>query len=59
MTPGDFFAALKADPRDIMPDHSLRELTVWRVVRTREEWGRSTPGWANPEGPETYTVVSP
>jgi hypothetical protein len=54
----EFFAALKADPRDIMPCHEQRDVTVWKVQRTGAEWGRSTPGWANPEGAETYQVRS-
>lgn len=49
-----FFDALKADPRDIMPSHQERERTKWRVVRTGEVWGVSTPGWANPGDPKCY-----
>ena len=53
-----FFAALKADPRDIMPSHQDRERTKWRVVRTGEVWGVSTPGWANPGAPKCYAIRS-
>jgi hypothetical protein len=50
----EFFALLKADPRDIMPrpreDHSSWE------TRDREVWGWSTPGWKNPGAPQMYAV---
>ena len=52
----EFFAALKADPRDIMPSHTERERTKWRVVRTGAVWGVSTPGWANPGDPKCYAI---
>lgn len=54
-----FFAALKADSRDIMPDHSAPDFTLWRVVWTREVWGRTEPGWKNAGlVPPTYALAS-
>lgn len=50
VTKEEFFAALKADPCDIMLgiQHSPY-YTTWET-RSREVWGRSTPGWKNPRG---------
>jgi|SRR5215471_17211346 len=48
VTREEFFRILKADARDIMPDHSEPDVTTWRVVSTRQAWGLSAPGWRNP-----------
>lgn len=42
-----FFAALKADSRDIMPHLTDRTYSTWETPR-RDVWGWSAPGWANP-----------
>ncbi len=47
VTKDEFFATLKADPRDIMPSHDNPTFTEWRVVATRAMWGWSYPGWKN------------
>jgi len=53
----EFFAALKADPRDVMPDHSEPLRTVWRDVRSRQVFGVTTPGWQGPfNEAETYQI---
>ena len=28
----------------------------WQVVKGRELWGRSFPGWKNPGDPEAYFI---
>lgn len=50
-----FFATLFADRRDIMPRHSQRNYTTWET-KSREVWGWSTPGWANPGDPKRYAI---
>lgn len=47
VTEEEFFALLKADPRDIMPNHDFPEFTRWLVQSNRAVWGWSTPGWRN------------
>lgn len=56
VTKDEFIAALKADPRDIMPTTENREFTVWRVQSTRAVFGWSAPGWANPGAPKAWAV---
>lgn len=51
-----FFAMLYADKRDIMPNNESPTSTFWRVVRTRDAWGWSAPGWSNPRDPKMYAV---
>lgn len=46
VTKEEFFAALRADKRDIMPSVRERCFTTWETTR-REAWGWSAPGWAN------------
>lgn len=54
----EFFALLRMDPRDIMPNHDANpEFTVWETPH-REVWGRSVPGWRNPGAPQEYAVVA-
>lgn len=43
---GEFFAAMKADPRDIMPSNRWPLFTLWED-RVRNVWGWSVPGWKN------------
>lgn len=57
VTQDEFFAALKADRRDIMPTTEKPDETLWRVVATRELWGRSTPGWKNPGTTSSYEIA--
>jgi hypothetical protein len=54
VTQEEFFAALKADPRDIMPSLAYSTTyTVWET-RDRAEWGRTFPGWRNPGDDPAY-----
>lgn len=57
VTKDEFFAALKADARDIMPTTENREFTIWRAQYTRAVFGWSAPGWANPGAPKAWAVV--
>ena len=59
IAPADFFALLKADPRDIMPNHDAPDVTVWQTVHGRIPFGESRPGWKNPEGPVSYHLHKP
>jgi hypothetical protein len=43
-----FFAALNADARDIMPSVLSPDCTRWET-KTRQLWGWSLPGWKHPE----------
>lgn len=53
----EFFAALAADRRDIMPTTEARTFTPWRVVATREMWGWSSTGYASPYGtPKVFAL---
>lgn len=53
----EFFAALKADPRDVMPNHDEPFRTVWQAQRNGLAFGVTTPGWKGPfcEAP-TYSI---
>ncbi len=50
-----FFQALYADARDIMPSANDPECTRWET-RNRQLWGWSSPGWKNPNGEKTYAI---
>lgn len=56
VTKEEFFAALYADPRDIMPciQHSPF-YTTWEF-RNREVWGWSAPGWKNPRDEKIFAL---
>lgn len=57
VTKDEFFAALKADQRDIMPTTEAREYTPWRVQATRAMWGWSSKGYASKFGePEVWAI---
>lgn len=56
VTKDEFFAALSADPRDIMPNIDAREYTLWQT-RDRAVFGWSVPGWANPGGPKAWAIA--
>lgn len=51
----EFFAALYADPRDIMPTHNAPDHTQWET-KSRQLWGWSTPGWKNPGTEHQYAI---
>ena len=51
-----FFAALRADRRDIMPSHREPLITSWEVTATRERWGWSYPGWKNTGEPKRWAL---
>lgn len=59
VTEGEFFAALKADPRNIHP-RPERTMSVWEVVAFRTVFAITTPGYADHRGsdgkknPERY-----
>lgn len=56
-----FFEALGADPRDIMPVHDRPHETFWKVQArgvVGEVFGWSTPGWKNPGDPKLYATVA-
>lgn len=57
VTHDEFFAALKADPRDIMPQHDNPTFTNWEVVHGRKLWGWSYPGWKNVGETERYAIA--
>lgn len=42
----EFFEALQADPRDIMPSVMNPMFTTWET-KDRKVWGWATPGWKN------------
>ncbi|MGN8188690.1 hypothetical protein ACTJLD_22140 [Burkholderia sp. 22088] len=56
VTKEEFFAALYADPRDIMPciQHSPF-YTTWEF-RNRGVWGWSAPGWKNPRDEKIFAL---
>jgi len=52
----EFFAALYADKRDIMPSVSQPNVTTWET-KTRQVWGWSLPGWKNPSDAKVWAIV--
>lgn len=58
VTKAEFYLALGADKRDIMPTTEAREHTPWRIVATRAMWGWSSTGYASKFGaPEVYAIT--
>ena len=53
----EFFAALYADKRDIMPSNRLDNETRWEA-KDGTLWGVSKPGWKNPGTPAAYWVAA-
>jgi hypothetical protein len=53
-----FFAALFADPRDIMPNNENPEFTTWET-KARMIWGWTAPGYKNPRAHEELYAVYP
>ena len=63
VTKDEFFAALYADKRDIMPNIDNPDFTVWQDS-TRKVFGRTLPGWklsglpeSHPLGKRTYMLA--
>lgn len=57
VTQDEFYAALKADKRDIMPciaEHADR--SVWKD-KAGVVFGVSFPGWMNPGDPKSYALM--
>ncbi len=52
----EFFEALKADPRDIMP-HALNPCFSTWETKDRQLWGITAPGWKNLRTKELYAVI--
>jgi hypothetical protein len=53
----EFFAALYADPRDIMPCITNSPYyTTWET-KNRQVWGWAAPGWKNPRDEEIYALA--
>jgi hypothetical protein len=56
VTQDEFFSALKADNRDIMPNNDSPTFTVWED-RQRRVFGRTLPGWKNPGDRSVYMLA--
>lgn len=56
VTQDEFFAALKADKRDIMPSCDNEHYSNW-MTRDRQVWGRAFPGWKYPAEQEAYMLA--
>ena len=56
VTKEEFFKALSADPRDIMPHINSPEYSDWET-KGRVLFGRTYPGWKNPGDPEQYLLA--
>jgi hypothetical protein len=60
VTKDEFFDALKADRRDIMPSNLQPYITSWKVVSNQQVWGLTRPGWKSPFGtPAQYMLKQP
>ncbi len=57
VTHEQFYAALRADSRDIMPTTNSETFSDWEVVGSRAVWGRSFPGWKNPGDDKAYFLA--
>lgn len=59
VTKDEFYAALFADKRDIMPTTEARERTAWRLMSNRAMWGWSSTGYASKFGdPQVYAITT-
>jgi hypothetical protein len=56
VTHDEFFSALEADPRDIMPNHGNPNHTTWETQH-RHVWGWTSPGWKNPGAEKIYALA--
>jgi hypothetical protein len=57
VTADEFFAALYADPRDIMPCNTNSPYyTTWET-KSRQVWGWTAPGWKNPRDEKIYALA--
>lgn len=59
VTKDEFFAALFADKRDIMPTTEAREHTPWRLQSgSRAMWGWCSTGYASGYGaPQVFAIA--
>ena len=57
VTQEQFYEALYADKRDIMPNLDSDSFSDWKTVSNGELWGRSFPGWKNPDGATAYFIT--
>jgi hypothetical protein len=55
VTEDEFFAALRSDPRDIMPHNTNPLHTTWETP-SRHVWGWTAPGWRNPRAEKIYAL---
>ncbi|CAJ0779017.1 hypothetical protein LMG7141_00829 [Ralstonia condita] len=55
VTKDEFFAALYADPRDIMP-LAKPNFSTWET-KTREVWGWTAPGYSNRRAHEDIYAI--
>lgn len=58
VTKEQFFAALDADARDIMPSVAEPYTTRWET-KSRELWGWNPTGWKGPFGQEEKYFIYP
>lgn len=56
VTADQFFAALYADKRDIMPRNTYSDRMIWET-KDRVHFGTTYPGWKNPGDPKSYHLV--
>lgn len=55
VTKEQFFASLAKDTRDIMPSHKEPEFTTWET-KSGQVWGKTLPGWKNPQEQKQYFI---
>lgn len=55
VTKEEFYQALYADKRDIMPSISNPYYVEWRT-KDRTLWGWETPGWKNPGDDKVHAI---
>lgn len=55
VTEKQFFAALFADQRDVMPSHNQPDHTDW-LDKNARVFGRTFPGWKNPGDEKHYLL---
>ncbi|MEM5406287.1 hypothetical protein [Paraburkholderia unamae] len=56
VTKEEFFEALYADKRDIMPSISESPYNTNWETKGRVRWGWSAPGWKNPRGEKIFAL---
>jgi hypothetical protein len=55
VTKEEFFALLAKDTGDIMPSNREEKFTIWET-KSRHVWGKTLPGWKNPQDEKKYFV---